>query len=92
LRSATWLSGMAALMACGTLALVLQYRLNERRVVVNQRNTVVRAGPFEESPSAVTPSDGAEFVLLDEKGEWYQVSDGTKPLGWLRTNSVVAVR
>lgn len=61
-------------------------------MVVNSRDTVVRAGPFDESPSAFTAADGAEFTLLDAKGDWYQISDGTKPLGWLKTNAVVALR
>lgn len=92
LRTATWLSGLAALVAGGALGLVLQDRLSERMVVVNTRDTVVRAGPFEESPSSFSASDGAEFALLDTKDEWYQISDGTKPLGWLKTNAVVELR
>jgi tetratricopeptide (TPR) repeat protein len=92
LRRWTWLSGTAGLVACGALALVLQHRVHERIVVVNSRDTALRAGPFDESPSAFTASDGAEFTLVDAKDDWYQVSDGTKPLGWLKTNSVTAIR
>jgi tetratricopeptide (TPR) repeat protein len=92
LRRWTWTAGVAGLMGCGTLLLVLQHRLREQTLVVNSRDAVVRAGPFEESPSAFTAADGAEFALLDAKGDWYQISDGNKPLGWVKTNTVVAVR
>ena len=92
LRRWTWASGVCGLLAGGTLVLVLQQRLNEQTLVVNSRDTVVRAGPFEESPSAFTAADGAEFARHDAKGDWYQISDGNKPLGWLKTNAVVAVQ
>jgi tetratricopeptide (TPR) repeat protein len=92
LRRWTWTSGVCGLLAGGTLVFVLQQRLNGQTLVVNSRDTVVRAGPFEESPSAFTAADGAEFARHDAKGDWYQISDGNKPLGWLKTNAVVAVQ
>jgi len=92
LRRWVWISGIVGLAAAGALAVVLEQRLNEHTVVVNSRDTVVRAGPFEESPSAFTAADGAEFELVDTKGDWCQISDGSKALGWLKTNSVVAVQ
>lgn len=92
LRRWCWISGAAAVLGGAVLVVVLQHRLNERVLVVNSRDTVVRAGPFEESPSSFTASDGAEFALRDAKGDWYQISDGNKPLGWLKTNAVVALK
>jgi tetratricopeptide (TPR) repeat protein len=92
LRRWTWASGAAGLVACAALAFVLSQRFNSQTLVVNSRQTVVRAGPFEESPSAFTAADGAEFALHDAKGDWYQVSDGHKPIGWLKTNTVATVR
>jgi len=92
LRRWAWLTGTAGACGCIALAMALQQRLHERVVVVNNRDTVVRAGPFEESPSAFTASDGAEFAVVDAKGDWCQISDGTRVLGWLPAKSTVAVR
>jgi len=87
-----WSTGLAGLAGSVLLAVAYQQRFGHANVVVNSRDTVVRLGPFEESPSALTASDGAEFALHDAKADWYQISDGQKVLGWLKTNAVVVVR
>ena len=92
LRRWTWVLGVFGLLAGGALTVVLLQRFDGPILVVNSRQTVVRVGWFEGSPSAFTAADGAEFALHDMKGDWYQISDGNKPLGWLKTNSVVAVQ
>lgn len=92
LRRWIWVSGATGLLACGALVFVLSQRFNVQTLVVNSRDTVVRLGPYEGSSSAFNAVDGAEFVLHDTKGDWIQISDGDKPLGWLKTNSVVAVQ
>jgi len=88
-RGATYTAGLAALVTCAALALALNQRLNEKTVVVTARDAVARFGPFAESQSAFTASDGAEFRLLDAKDDWVQVTDGGKTFGWLKTNTVV---
>ena len=89
LRTPTFLVGTAALLAVTTLALVLNQRFNEPTVVVTTRDAVARFGPFVESQSAFTATDGAELRLLDAKDDWLQVTAGGKTFGWLKTNSVV---
>jgi len=91
LRRGLWFSGAVSLLTLAILTYVASQRLSERGLVVTSRDTVVRAGPFDESPSAFSAADGAEFVLQDAKNDWYQVADGAKSLGWLKTNAVVAV-
>lgn len=91
LRTPTFAIGVAALIACAALALVLHHRFNERTVVVTARNAVARYGPLAESQSAFTASDGAELRLLDAQNDWVQVGDGSKTFGWLNTNSVVVL-
>ena len=88
LRGSTLALGVASLLAGGALILVLNDRLNEHTVIVTERNTVARFGPFAESQSAFTATDGAEFTLLDTKDGWFQVSDDGKSIGWLKTNAV----
>jgi hypothetical protein len=92
LRRWVWSTGLAALVASALVAVAYQQRYNQTAVVVNSRDTVVRLGPFDESPNALTASDGAEFALHDAKADWYQISDGQKVLGWLKTNAVLVVK
>ena len=89
LRTATFTTGVAALLACGALAFVVNHRFNQPTVVVTAREAVARFGPFTESQSAFTAVDGAELRLLDAKEDWFQVTDDGKTFGWLKTNAVV---
>ena len=89
LRTATLAAGAASLLSCAALAFVLDHRFNELTVVVTARDAVGRFGPFAESQSAFTATDGAELRLLDAKDDWFQVTDGGKTFGWLKTNTVV---
>lgn len=92
LRGAKLATGLTALLTCGALGLVLQRRLDERTVIVTERNTVARYGPFAESQSAFTAADGAELRLTDEKDDWFQVSDNAKSIGWIKTNAAVVLK
>jgi len=58
-------------------------------VIVAARETTVRNGPFDESPSAFTANDGAELRLLDRKDDWLQVTDGTRRIGWVKRDAVI---
>ena len=92
LRKWVWGAGLAGITGGALVVLAYQERYHQTTLVVNSRDTVVRLGPFDESPGALTASDGAEFALRDSKADWYQISDGQKILGWLKTNAVVVVR
>ena len=92
LRRWIWGAGLTALAASVLMSVAYQQRYHQTTVVVNSRDTVVRLGPFDESPSALMASDGAEFLLHDAKADWYQISDGQRVLGWLKSNSVVVVK
>jgi len=87
----TWIftAGVASLLTCAALAFVLNHRFNEHTVVVTARDAVARYGPLAESQSAFTAADGAELSLVDTKNDWFQVTDGSKTFGWLKTNVVV---
>ena len=44
--------------------------------------------PHDESPATFTLHDGAELAVLDEKGDWLQVTAGTGRIGWVRRDQV----
>jgi tetratricopeptide (TPR) repeat protein len=71
--------------------LVLLHRLGEAQAVVITREAVCRYGPFEESQSFFTLPDGAEVSIVDRKGDWVQVKDSSKRLGWLENHQVTLV-
>jgi tetratricopeptide (TPR) repeat protein len=60
-----------------------------RTAIVIAPEAAVRSGPFEESPNTFTARDGAELRVLDRKGEWLQVTDGTRRVGWVKQDAVV---
>jgi len=76
----------------GLSALALGLNWNDqcltRHAVVIQRDTLLRHGPLDESPSLQTLVDGQEVVVLDRKNDWFQVAGATRGIGWLKTNQV----
>src|SRR5438876_4349846 len=62
-----------------------------KSVIVAAREAVVRYGPWNESPNHFTVRDGTELTVLDSKGEWVQVSDSAKRIGWLRREQVLFI-
>ncbi len=45
---------------------------------------VARRGPMEESQSAFTAHDGTEMMVLCGTGDWLQVTDAARHIGWVR--------
>jgi hypothetical protein len=87
LRAYAAMVGGAAVVLFACLGMTLQQHSRETAIVIAPE-VVVRAGPFEESQSAFTAHDGAEFQILDRKDEWFQVSDGARRSGWLKREQV----
>jgi len=50
---------------------------------------VVRLGPLDESQSAFAVRDGSELLVLDQKGDWLEVSDAAKHIGWLPEKDLI---
>lgn len=88
LRTVTLVMGAAAVVT--GVCLLTAVRLNSTRdlAIVTARDVIIRNGPLEESQTAFTANDGAEFRILDRKDEWLQVTDGTRRVGWLRRSEV----
>ncbi len=89
LRNWTVLAGAVALTLCVTVAIAHLQNPARNSVIVAARETTVRNGPFDESPSAFTANDGAELRLLDRKDDWLQVTDGTRRIGWVKRDAVI---
>jgi len=49
----------------------------------------VHHGPLDESPSAFSVRDGLELSVTDRKGDWLQVTDATRRIGWLKQQHAV---
>jgi tetratricopeptide (TPR) repeat protein len=87
LRVYAAMMGGAAVVLFACLGMTLRQQSRET-VIIIAPEVVVRAGPFQESQSAFTAHDGAEFQILDRKDEWLQVSDGARRSGWLKREQV----
>lgn len=74
------------LLAC--LAWSADQRLWQKSSIVLVSEAVVRRGPMDESQSAFTAHDGAELLVLSQDGDWLQVSDAAKRIGWLPEKDV----
>jgi len=80
-----------ALLAATLLGLTFwnDYDLGSRRfAVVVEPEVVVRLGPFDASPAAMTVKDGAELLVVDQKGDWFQVTADGRASGWIRADTV----
>jgi len=88
-RSWTWISaGCALLVIAGAIGSITLNAADKHAVVI-KADATVRNGPFDESPSTFTAHDGAELLVLDQKKDWLQVTDGTTRMGWLKRDAVV---
>jgi tetratricopeptide (TPR) repeat protein len=74
------------LLAC--LGMSVNQRLLEKSSIVLVSESVARRGPMDESQSSFTAHDGAELMVLARDGDWLQVSDAAKHIGWLPQKDV----
>ena len=82
-------AGVGAALLAFCLGLESYNRFAVKSVIVAVREAVVRYGPWNESSNYFTVRDGMELAVLDSKGEWVQVSDRAKRIGWLRREQVL---
>jgi tetratricopeptide (TPR) repeat protein len=83
--------GFACLCLTACLGLAADQRLIEKSAVVIVPEAVARRGPLPESQSAFTVHDGAELLVLESDGDWLQVSDAAKHIGWLEQKEVAFI-
>ncbi len=83
-----WFLGAASVWLLICLGLSINQQLWQRTSIVIVPEAVVRWGPDEESKSAFTAHDGTEMMVLGRDGDWLQVSDAARHIGWLQQKSV----
>lgn len=86
-------AGLGCLCLAGAvcLGLAAQQRLFDKSSVVIVSEAVARIGPLPEAQSAFTFRDGAELLVMERDGDWLQVSDGSRHIGWLTQKEVAMV-
>jgi tetratricopeptide (TPR) repeat protein len=85
-----WLAGLGLItvvLVIG-LSLAMDQHLFEKTSVVITSEAVVRRGPLNEAQSAFTVHDGAELRVLGQDGDWLQVSDASRHIGWVAQRDV----
>jgi hypothetical protein len=60
-----------------------------RTAVVTIPDAIVRQGPLEASPNAFPVHDGAQLRILNDRGDWLQVSPDPSRIGWIRRDQVI---
>ena len=89
LRGYTATVGVIAAVLSACLALACYDRFKSRTAIVVAHDAVVRFGPVDESQTFYTVRDGVELTVLDAKGDWLQVIDSSRRIGWLRREQVL---
>ncbi len=70
------------------LGLSIHQQLLEKTAIVIVPEAVVRRGPMDQSQSAFTARDGTEMTVLSRDGDWLEVSDAARRIGWLQQKDV----
>ncbi|MBU6410304.1 MAG: tetratricopeptide repeat protein [Verrucomicrobia bacterium] len=90
LRPAAALSILLALLFGSALAAQAVVHFSKSIAVVVQPRAVARSGPFADARQTFAARDGAEFPVLDRRGNWVQVNDSGK-FGWLSSGQIAIV-
>jgi uncharacterized protein YgiM (DUF1202 family) len=86
-----WVLAAASIWLLICLGLSINQQLWEKTSIVTVPEAVVRWGPDDESKSAFTAHDGAEMMVLSRDGNWLQVSDAARHIGWLQQKNVAQI-
>lgn len=100
LRGYTAAAGLIFIALAGATAAAFQHEFGPERAVVIAPDTIVRVGPFDEAKELHKFRDGTEVEVTDQKETvsgatrqiWRQVQDGAGRAGWVKTESLLAVR
>ncbi|WP_050785922.1 tetratricopeptide repeat protein [Pedosphaera parvula] len=89
LRNPALVSGLAFVLLGICLAVAFNEDYLTKTAIVITGEADVHNGPLDESQAAYKVRDGAELIVLDQKDGWYQVSDQSQRVGWLRQDQVL---
>jgi tetratricopeptide (TPR) repeat protein len=82
---------LASLWLVACLGLSMDQRLLEKSSIVIVPEAVARKGPMDISQSAFTAHDGAELMVLRRNGDWLEVTDAARHVGWMRQRDVALI-
>jgi hypothetical protein len=83
----TWSSAAAVLVLFLCVGVAWSHQQPGRVAIIVVSEATVRHSPFEEAASSFTASDGATLRVLDEKGDWLQVTDDANRFGWVKQSA-----
>jgi tetratricopeptide (TPR) repeat protein len=89
LRAATVLAGLLTVILVAFTAANWHLRRAVLTAIVVVPEATVHHGPLDESPSAFSVRDGFELEATDTKGDWLQVTDAARRIGWLKQEHAV---
>lgn len=75
------------ILSCGGLG-AATIHFSKPVAVVIEAEATARSGPFAEAQDAFKAPNGAELPVLDRRGDWLQVADGSGRIGWLPAKQV----
>jgi tetratricopeptide (TPR) repeat protein len=87
-RSLTRIAGLCAFLLLGGLALLWHQQRSSVTAIVIVPETTIHFGPLDESQRAFTARDGLELAVTDRQGDWLQVTDASRRVGWLKREQV----
>jgi tetratricopeptide (TPR) repeat protein len=79
---------MVTILLCAGLGTAATIHFSKQTAIVVASETTARSGPFAEAQDAFAARNGAELAVLDQHGDWLQVSDGSGRIGWLPAKQV----
>lgn len=88
LRAVSAVAAGATLVLTACAAIAGSNSGRSKTAVVVAKDAIVHNGPLDESQSAFSAHDGAEFRVLDRKDDWLQISDGSRRIGWIKQTDV----
>jgi tetratricopeptide (TPR) repeat protein len=83
--------GLGSVLSVLGLVIARQERYGAVCAIVVVRETILRHGPLEESPSLQTLHDGQELTVIDQKNEWLRLAGANRGVGWLKRDQVVVL-
>jgi tetratricopeptide (TPR) repeat protein len=76
------------ILSCAGLGAATAVHFAKQTAVVIESDATVCSGPFDEAQSVFKTHNGAELAVIDRRGDWLQVADGSGRIGWLPIKQV----
>jgi tetratricopeptide (TPR) repeat protein len=88
LKGATWVFAALTIFFGAIFGIQAADHFSKQTAVVISTEAMARSGPFDDAQNAFAIHDGAELLVLNQHGDWMQVTDGSGKTGWLPVKQV----